>query len=116
MATAVGTYVTKTSAKLRLLNAGESDTSNDTLIQVICDEVNQFVEGKTGRVLSPIPAYSSTLTGAAGSQQATLADATGLSAGDDLLVGPVSGAHESVGVMYVAGATGTGNVWLDSPL
>ena len=116
MATAVGTYVTKTSAKLRLLTAGESDTSNDTLIQVICDEVNQFVEGKANRVLSPIPAFSSTLSGAAGSQQVTIADATGLAVGDDLLVGPLSGTHESTSVMYVAGATGTGNVWIDAPL
>lgn len=115
-ATATGTYVTLSSAKLRLLDAGVTDASNDTLIQKLCDEVNQFVEGKTGRVIAPIPAYSSTLSGTAGSQQATIASATGLDAGDDLLIGPVSGTHESASVLHVSGATGAGNVWLDAPL
>lgn len=113
---AVGSYVTLANAKLRLLDAGVTDTSNDTLLSHLCDEVNEFIEQKTGRVLAPIPAYSSTLTGSAGSQQATLADASGLSAGDDLLIGPLSGTHESATVLYVAGATGAGNVWLQTPL
>jgi hypothetical protein len=115
MATAVGSYVTTAGAKLRLLDAGVTDSSNDALISALCDEVNQFIEGRTGRVLSPVPAYSSTFTGTAGQQSITVAGATGLpglAVGDDLLLGPISGTHEDATVMAVSGAT----AWLVSPL
>lgn len=51
MATAIGSYVTSTILKAR---AGITDTTDDALIGTICDQVNQFVEGTTGRVLAPV--------------------------------------------------------------
>lgn len=51
MATAIGSYVTSTILKAR---AGITDTTDDALIGVICDQVNQYIEGTTGRVLAPV--------------------------------------------------------------
>lgn len=51
MATAIGSYVTTAVLKTR---AGITDTTDDILIGTICDQVNQFVEGTTGRVLAPV--------------------------------------------------------------
>lgn len=92
---AVGQYVTLAAAKLRLLNPGEADSTNDTLISWLCAQVNQTIESKTSRILAPIPAFDTTFSGAAGSQTITMATATGLAAGDDLLLGPLSGTHEA---------------------
>lgn len=51
MATAIGSYVTSTILKTR---AGITDSTDDTLLGVICDQVNMFVERTTSRVLAPI--------------------------------------------------------------
>jgi hypothetical protein len=51
MATATGSYATAAALKTR---AGISDTADDTLIGTICDQVNQFIESETKRVLAPI--------------------------------------------------------------
>ena len=51
MATAIGSYATATALKTR---AGITDTTDDTLLGLICDQVNQYVESKTGRVIAPI--------------------------------------------------------------
>lgn len=50
MATAVGTYVTATLLKER---TDIPDTDDDTLLGKIVDEVNQYIETMTGRVLAP---------------------------------------------------------------
>lgn len=50
-ATATGTYVTATILKTR---ANITDTTDDTLLGVICDQVNAYIERKTGRILAPI--------------------------------------------------------------
>jgi ABC-type dipeptide/oligopeptide/nickel transport system permease subunit len=58
MATAFGSYVTSTLLKSR---AGITDSTDDTLLGVICDQVNSFIESSTGRVLAPIsgtPTYT----------------------------------------------------------
>ena len=51
MATALGSYVTTELLKER---AEIPDTEDDTLLGKICDEVNSWVEGFTGRVLAPV--------------------------------------------------------------
>lgn len=50
-ATAIGTYATATLVKARL---NITDTTDDTVLGVVCDQVNQYVETKTGRVLAPV--------------------------------------------------------------
>jgi hypothetical protein len=50
-ATAIGSYATATALKTL---ANISGTSDDTLIGLICDRVNQFIESETHRVLAPI--------------------------------------------------------------
>lgn len=52
MATAIGTYATRAAVKARL---GISNTTDDTLLDSLCDQINQYVETTTGRVLAPIP-------------------------------------------------------------
>lgn len=51
MTTAIGAYATATLLKSR---AGITDTTDDTLLGTICDQVNQYIESKTHRVLAPI--------------------------------------------------------------
>jgi hypothetical protein len=51
MATAVGSYVTTTILKAR---TKIPDTTDDALLASICDQVNQFIEGTTGRILAPV--------------------------------------------------------------
>lgn len=51
MATAIGSYVTTSIIKTR---ANITDTNDDTLLGLICDQVNMFIERTTGRVLAPI--------------------------------------------------------------
>lgn len=49
--TAIGSYATAATLKA---TAGITDSDDDTLLGLICDRVNQFIESKTGRVLAPI--------------------------------------------------------------
>lgn len=65
MATAVGTYATAATVKARLFAAGVTDTADDTLLGVICDQVNQFIEGPYGcrRVVAPISSATYVLDG-----------------------------------------------------
>lgn len=51
MATAIGSYAVGTAVKAR---AGITDSTDDTLIAELCDQVNAFVEQTTGRILAPI--------------------------------------------------------------
>lgn len=100
-------------AKLRL-GIADTDTTSDSLIQSFCDQVNDGIESKTGRILRPIPLVSTTITagGAAGSQAVTLVTTVNIAAGDALLFGPVSGTHEHGIVTSVSGAV----VNLQAPL
>ncbi len=50
-ATAIGAYATAALLKARI---AISDTTDDTVLTSICDEINQYVESKTHRVLAPI--------------------------------------------------------------
>ena len=54
MATATGTYVTATLLKQSLYPAGTTDTTDDTLLGLICDRVNQDIEDAAGRVIAPV--------------------------------------------------------------
>lgn len=56
MTTAIGTYATTAAVKARLFAAGVTDTTDDTLIGTICDQVNGFIESPegAGRVLAPV--------------------------------------------------------------
>src|SRR5689334_8707587 len=60
MPSAIGSYVTAALLKTR---AGITDTTDDTLLGVICDQVNQFVEGTTGRVLAPVASVARVFDG-----------------------------------------------------
>ena len=51
MTTAIGAYATASALKTRI---AISDTTDDTTLSNVCDQVNQYVETKTGRVLAPI--------------------------------------------------------------
>jgi len=50
-ASSVGRYVTVADLKLRL---GRPGTTDDALLDQICDETNQWIESYTGRVLAPV--------------------------------------------------------------
>ncbi len=51
MATAIGTYATLAAAKARL---GITNSTDDTLLSTLCDQINQHIETVTGRVLAPV--------------------------------------------------------------
>lgn len=50
-ATAIGSYATATALKTLI---GITDSSDDTLLGLICDRVNQYIESQTKQVLAPI--------------------------------------------------------------
>lgn len=56
MPTAIGSYATSAAVKTRL---GDTGSSNDTLIGVLCDQVNGWIESYTARPIAP---YSATYT------------------------------------------------------
>lgn len=60
MTTAVGQYAALAPLKLRL---SITDAADDALLQSMCDQVNQFVETRTGRVLAPLPSATWLLDG-----------------------------------------------------
>lgn len=51
MATALGSYATASLVKTR---AGITDSTDDTLLGAICDQVNAYIERETGKILAPI--------------------------------------------------------------
>jgi hypothetical protein len=59
-ATAIGSYATSALLKLR---TGIGDTTDDTELGKVCDQVNSYIETKTGRVLAPIASATFTLDG-----------------------------------------------------
>ena len=50
-ATAIGSYATTAALKTLI---GTTDSNDDTLIGLICDRVNMYIESETRRVLAPI--------------------------------------------------------------
>lgn len=104
MATAQGTYATLADVKLRIQ---DTDTLDDAVLQKFCDQANMWIETKTGRVLAPFVIASTTVTGslAVGQTVFTVGNATGLSVFDSVLIGPVSGVHESATVQSLASNT-----------
>lgn len=60
MATAVGSY--STAAEFKRL-AGITDTTDDTLIGLICDRVNQWIETFTDQPIAPITSATYTYNG-----------------------------------------------------
>lgn len=114
MTTAVGQYATLAGVQVRLGNSSSADSAE---LQVFCDQVNAWIEQATGRVLAPLPAVTSTLAAdvAAGATTITVAQASdiaNLAVGDELAIGPVTGAHESSAVNAISGTTVTLNVAL----
>jgi hypothetical protein len=61
VATAIGTYAELANVKARLNIA---DVADDAFLQRVCDQVNQTVETKTGRILAPIAQVAYTFDGA----------------------------------------------------
>ena len=106
MPTTIGTYATLAALKPRL---GLTGTSDDSVLQMLCDQVNGWIESKTGRILAPIPAFATTLAAdaSAGATSVSLTSATGLARGDALMFGPVSGTHEHGIVAAISGTTVT---------
>lgn len=103
---ATGAYATLAAAKLRLIEAGVTDTSNDALITELCNDVNSWIESRCQRVLAPIPVWSSALVGAVSPAAPTLT-VTGvadLHVGDDIMLGLLSGVHESTNVLGISDA------------
>lgn len=62
MATAIGSYVTLALAKARL-GIPSADTTDDTLLTRLCDQVNAYIESYTGTVLAPIGTATYTFDG-----------------------------------------------------
>lgn len=58
MTTAQGAYATAAALKARL---GIGDTTDDTELGKVCDQVNQYIETYTGRILAPIGSATYTL-------------------------------------------------------
>jgi hypothetical protein len=107
MATAIGTYATLANVKARLQII---DTNDDTLLQSFCDQANMWIETKTGRILCPIPAFSTTVASgfAAGAQVGTLTSVTGLNVNDALCFEALgSASRESATVQSISGSTVT---------
>lgn len=101
--TAVGQITTREGFLQRLLDTGVAPTpAMYPLVDSIVAAGNQWLQTVTGRVLGPIPTFDSTFSGTAGNQYITLTSATGLSVGDDLLLGPLYGLHEAWSVMSIA--------------
>ena len=100
---AVGQYTTREGFLERLLQTNETPNAGTyALIDSLVAQANAWIEGKTGRVLAPIPAFDSTFTGTAGHTYGTITDASGLMTGDSLLIGPLSGPHEAWGVQSIS--------------
>lgn len=59
-ATAIGTYATAAALKSRI---AIGDVVDDTVLGLICDQVNQYIETKTRRVLAPISSATYTFDG-----------------------------------------------------
>lgn len=59
-ATAIGAYATFALLKTRL---GIADTTDDSVLASICDQINQYIETKVGRVLAPIASATYTFDG-----------------------------------------------------
>ena len=51
MTTAIGSYATAAALKTRL---GISDSTDDTVLGNICDQINDYIESRTERVIAPI--------------------------------------------------------------
>ena len=60
MTTAIGAYATASAIKTRL---NITDTTDDATIGTVCDQVNQYIESKTRRVLAPIASAVYTFDG-----------------------------------------------------
>jgi hypothetical protein len=105
MSTSIGTYADPTAVWVHMGNSG----SPDAALQSFCDQVNGWIEYTTGRVLAPLPRFTSTLSAPAsiGALTVTLASTTGLQAGDELAFGPVTGTHESSPVVDATSGTVT---------
>ncbi len=99
----IGQYVTRETAKLRLFEAGFTDSTNNPLIDQIVGETNSVIESKTFRAICPIPPYASTFTASAGDQTFTVTNIAGLALQDDVLLGLVSGNHEDARIMVISG-------------
>ena len=103
---AVGTYASLAGVKSRM---GITDTTDDAVLTTLCAQVNDFVETYCQRPIAPVPTYTSGLGAAAsaGDSTVTVGDSTGLSSGDALAFGPVTGTHESASVLTVSANTVT---------
>lgn len=95
-ATAIGSYATTAGVKLRA-GIGTADTADDALLGTICDQVNQYIESKTGRPIAPITGTATYYYDGDGSRSLFLP----LPA-----VGPPIGGLRSVTLVEVASQTG----------
>jgi hypothetical protein len=107
MTTAIGTYASLLRVKERLAPSASLplDNSQDSLLQSLCDQVNGWIESKTGRILAPIPTISTTVVSGfgVGTNVGVLASGIGVALGDALMFGAVTGIHEHGIVSAIAG-------------
>ena len=105
MTTSIGTYADPAAVWTRMGNPGTPDSE----LQSFCDQVNGWIEYTTGRVLAPLPRFTSTLAAPAsvGDLTLTVTSTSGLVAGDELAIGPVTGTHESSPVVNASSGTVT---------
>ena len=100
-------YATLAGVKTRMAQAGQpfGDQDNGKL-QAICNQVNGWIESRTGRPLGPYPAFSTTVVsgGTIGSQSVTLASTTGLAIADAIMLGAVGATHEHGIVANITGS------------
>jgi hypothetical protein len=86
VATAIGTYATATLAKAAM---GITNATDDTLIGVLCDRVNAWIEWRTRRVIAPISSVTYTYDGSGTNRLSVTAGVRAISA---LTVAPSTGA------------------------
>jgi len=96
------TYATLPGVQARLSNVSAADAAE---LQAFCDQVNAWIETTTGRILGPLPGFSSALaaTASPGDLSVTLVSAAGLQVNDVLMLGAVSATHESGLVESISG-------------
>ena len=107
MTTATGAYATLAGVQARIGNVSAIDAAE---LQTICDQVNSWIEGATGRVLAPVPTVKATVNGALSIGDVSLsvtlaADIANLHVEDEIALGPVTGVHESVPVLAISSTT-----------
>lgn len=110
MSTSICAYATILKVKERMTKNGVAfGTGDDSLIQSLCDQTNDWLETQIGRPVGPWPAFSTTVTSGfgAGTNTGILGSVAGLYVGEAIMFGAVTGVHEHGIVSSISGTTVT---------